>query len=88
MLDDALRSALALTRAILDGVPLDLDAAALMVDRIGALGGPSLQDQARAAASAIAAARARAGTRHGVVACYAIATLVADAEDGLEPRCH
>lgn len=87
-MDDALRSALDLTRAIVEVAPLDLDAAALMVDRIGSLGGPPLRDQTRQTAAAIDAARARVDGRCGVVACYAIITLVTAAEGMLVRRFH
>ena len=87
-LDNALRSALDLTRAIVEVAPLDLDAAALMVNRIGSLGGPPLRDQTLQTAAAIDAARARVDGRRGVVACHAIFTLVAAAEGMLVRRVH
>lgn len=87
-MDHALRSALDLTRAIVEVAPLDLDAAALMVDRIGSLGGLPLRSQTLQTAAAIDAARVRVDGRCGVVACYAIFTLVAAAEDMLVRRSH
>ncbi|RYB02624.1 hypothetical protein [Lichenibacterium ramalinae] len=87
-MDHALRSALDLTRAIVEVAPLDLDAAALMVDRIGSLGGLPLRNQTLQTVAAIDAARARADGRCGVVACYAIFTLVAAAEGMLVRRSH
>ncbi len=84
----ALRSAVDLTRSLVEMDPLDMASVSVLVDRIGSLAGPLVERPAREAAQALRLARARPRTRHGVLACCAVMDLITAAETVFEPRLH